>query len=226
MYEKIATDSNDKWMTKYFYMIGVASPAGVGTGPKGIEIVTFDNDPISSIPDSIGTPITNPMRYIVWDSEDNSRTSPCLNGFYPDGTVVSPCELGLGSGHPWFAFDNDKIDFHLFTYYMNTEIAKTKIMDFVDISLKAHGEAKSQWIQKEETNKNTCEHKITVKHQHDPSIEMPLEVYPFNTSKKLYQVNGEYVKASCGGENILGEGHDIITWDGKKDNECLMIDNV
>lgn len=54
---------------------------------------------------------------------------------------------------------------------------------------------------------------------------MPLDVYPFNASKKLYQVNGEWVKASCGGENILGEGHDIPSWDGKKENECLMIDN-
>ncbi|MDD2400322.1 MAG: hypothetical protein PHR75_06945 [Sulfurovum sp.] len=50
-------------------------------------------------------------------------------------------------------------------------------------------------------------------------------VYPFAPSKKLYQVNGEWVKASCGGENISGEGHDIPSWDGKQDNECLMIDN-
>ena len=48
---------------------------------------------------------------------------------------------------------------------------------------------------------------------------MPLQVYPFYASKKLYQVNGEWVKASCGGNNILE------TWEGKKDNECWMIDN-
>jgi len=50
-------------------------------------------------------------------------------------------------------------------------------------------------------------------------------VYPFAPNKKLYQVNGEWVKASCGGENILGEGHELLTWDGKQDTECLMIDN-
>jgi len=49
---------------------------------------------------------------------------------------------------------------------------------------------------------------------------MAEKVYPFNASKKLYQVNGEWVKASCGGNNILDQ------WDGKKENECWMIDNV
>lgn len=49
-------------------------------------------------------------------------------------------------------------------------------------------------------------------------------VYPFAPNEKLYQAKDEngvfqYVKASCGGENILSE------WDGKKENECWMIDN-
>ena len=78
----------------------------------------------------------------------------------------------------------------------------------------------SQWETNQESQPNTCESKITVKHRFDLGVEMPLEVYPFNASKKLYQVNGEYVKASCGGENILE------VWDGKQENECLMIDNV
>jgi len=77
----------------------------------------------------------------------------------------------------------------------------------------------SQWETDKESNLNTCDYKITVKHRFDATVEMPLEVYPFAPSKKLYQVNGEYVKASCGGRHILE------TWDGKKDNECLLIDN-
>ena len=88
------------------------------------------------------------------------------------------------------------------------------------MAVTSHGSEESQWITDQELEKDTCNHKITVKHIHDPSIEMGEKVYPFNASKKLYQVNGEYVKASCGGENILE------IWDGKKDNECLMIDNV
>lgn len=225
VYEKIATDSNDKWMTKYFYMIGVASPAdGSNKGPQKIDIVTFDNDPISYIPGSIGETIRNPMRYIEWrySRDNNGGTKPgnCLDRQYVDGSVPNSCvDIDDPEYDFWSPVDKGVIDFHLFSYYMSTEISKTKIMNFVDTSLKAHSEAKSQWIKKEERNKNTCDYKITVKHQYDPSIEMPLNVYPFNLEGKLYEVNGEYIKASCGGNNILE------TWEGKKDNECLMIDN-
>ncbi|BCD67170.1 hypothetical protein [Nitratiruptor sp. YY09-18] len=51
------------------------------------------------------------------------------------------------------------------------------------------------------------------------------DVYPFNSDQKLYLINGEWVKATCGGHTIMGENHDISTWDGKKENECYMIDN-
>ncbi len=225
VYGKIAEDQTDKWMTKYFYMIGVASPAGEGTGPKGIEIVTFDNDPISLIPDSIGTPIENPIRHIVWNyNRDNSlnstRPGGCLSRKYQKGTVPQSC---VDSNDPeydlWSPFDDDIIDFHLFNYYMDTNISKTKILNFVSTSLDAHAKADSQWITDQESDKNTCAYKITVKHRFDPSIEMAEKVYPFNVDKKLYNVNGEWVKASCGGENILDQ------WDGKKENECWMIDN-
>jgi len=226
VYDKIATSSEDKWMTRYFYMIGVASPAGVGTGPKGIEIVTFDNDPITNIPDTIGTPIENPMRSIVWSyTRDNSPNSTkpggCLPARYLKGTVPKSC---VDKSDPeydlWTAFDENEVDFHYFTYYMNTEVSRDKIINFVGKSLEAHEKAPSQWETNEEFDKNTCNYKITVKHQFDSSIEMGGTVYPFNVSKKLYQVKGEYVKASCGGKNILS------AWDGKKEDECWMIDNV
>ena len=78
----------------------------------------------------------------------------------------------------------------------------------------------TQWdTEGEPSNKGTCEEKVKVKHRFDLAVDMPFDVYPFNLSKKLYQVNGEWVKASCGGKNILDQG------DGKKDNECWMIDN-
>jgi len=103
---------------------------------------------------------------------------------------------------------------------LQTNRAKDLIVSAIKEQLDLLDKVDSQWITDQELEKNTCNHKITVKHQYDPSIEMAEKVYPFNVSKKLYQVKGEYVKASCGGENILS------AWDGKKDNECLMIDNV
>ena len=225
VYDKITTDATDKWMTKYFYMIGVASPAGAGTGPKGIEIVTFDNDPITNIPDAIGERIHNPTRSVVWDysgaNPNQTRPITCMDGqHYAAGAVPQSCVDPSDPEYDfWSPFDNDIVDFHLFTYYMNTNISKTKILDFVSKSLDAHAKADTQWITDQASDKNTCAYKITLKHRFDTSIEMAEKVYPFNVDKKLYNINGEWVKASCGGEHILDQ------WDGKKENECWMIDN-
>ena len=109
--------------------------------------------------------------------------------------------------------------------YLTAENTKGDILGFIETKVEEHATVPSQWETDQEFNLNTCEYKITVKHRYDPSIEMGETVYPFAPNKKLYQVSGEWVKASCGGENILGEGHDIPIWDGKKENECLMVDN-
>ena len=82
----------------------------------------------------------------------------------------------------------------------------------------------SQWTTDQEFSKDTCDYRITVKHRFDPSIEMAEKVYPFNAAKKLYRAKNkagayEYVKATCGGTHILDE------WNGKKDDECWMINN-
>lgn len=57
----------------------------------------------------------------------------------------------------------------------------------------------SQWETDQEKAKGTKQYRITVKHRFDSSKTMNEDVYPFAPSKKLYPVNGEYVKASCGG---------------------------
>ena len=103
--------------------------------------------------------------------------------------------------------------------YLNQSDPYEKIVAGIKQLLPALDSESSQWETDKESNPNTCDYKITVKHRFDATVEMPLEVYPFAPSKKLYQVNGEYVKASCGGQHILDE------WEGKKDNECLLIDN-
>lgn len=100
------------------------------------------------------------------------------------------------------------------------ETAKIEIISAVSQKLSVLNQVESQWQTDKELNKGTCEYKITVKHKYDAAnIIMDDEIYPFSEDKKLYQVNGEWVKASCGGENILEE------WEAKKSDECLMIDN-
>jgi len=95
--------------------------------------------------------------------------------------------------------------------YLNQIDPYTKIINRIKSVLPTLDIELSQWNTDQKFEQNTCDYKITVNHRFDLAVEMPFEVYPFNVSKKLYQVNGEWVKASCGGKNILGENHDIPT---------------
>ncbi|MFT7824325.1 MAG: hypothetical protein ABXS92_06130 [Sulfurimonas sp.] len=136
-----------------------------------------------------------------------------------DDPIINPIPgsmVGNANGSPGHAFVKA---------YLDQEDPYTKIADKIKELLPTLDSEASQWETDQESNKNTCDYKITVQHRFDPGIEMPFDVYPFAPSKKLYQVNGEWVKASCGGTTIMGEDRDILTWEGKQDDECLMIDN-
>jgi len=109
--------------------------------------------------------------------------------------------------------------------YLSAVNTRSDIEKFIFNKVKEHAKAPTQWETDQEFERNTCNYRITLKHRFDPSIEVGGKVYPFNGSKKLYQAKNkdgvlEYVKASCGGKNISDE------WEGKKENECWMIDNV
>ena len=111
--------------------------------------------------------------------------------------------------------------------YLTAKNTKDEILGFIETKVEEHTTAPSQWETNEELELGTCDYKITVKHRHDPdNITMDTMVYPFSPNKKLYKVNGDWVKASCGGKNIMGIGHDIVDWEKKKKNECFMIDNL
>ncbi len=124
---------------------------------------------------------------------------------------------GNANGNPGHAFVNA---------YLDQEDPYTKIVTKMKQLLETLDSEGSQWGTDQEFERNTCDYKITVKHRFDDEIIMDEEVYPFAPSKKLYQVNGEWVKASSGGKTIMGEDRDILTWEGKQDDECLMIDNL
>jgi len=103
--------------------------------------------------------------------------------------------------------------------YLNQEDPYNKMVSRIKMLLPALDAELSQWQTDQEIERGTCNYRITVKHRFDPSIEMGETVYPFAPNKKLYQVNGEYVKATCGGTDFTND------WDGKKENECWMINN-
>lgn len=127
--------------------------------------------------------------------------------------IINPIPGSMGgnaNGSPGHAFVG---------VYLNQSDPYEKIVAGIKQLLPTLDSEISQWETDQELDQNTCDYKITVKHRYDPSIEMAEKVYPFAPAKKLYQVNGEWVKASCGGENILPD------WEGKKSHECWLVDN-
>jgi hypothetical protein len=78
----------------------------------------------------------------------------------------------------------------------------------------------SQWQREQERDRDTMSYRITVRHRFDSSVIMNEEVYPFAPTEKLYQVNGEYVKASCGGTEILA------SWEGQEDSAFYLLEGT
>jgi len=116
--------------------------------------------------------------------------------------------------------DIDGLGGHAFVAaYLDSSDTYTKIKKAIKAQLKILDTIGSQWDTDQIFDQDTCDYRITVKHRFDSALEIGEKVYPFNAAQKLYQVNGEYVKASCGGSDFTNE------WRGKKENECWMIDN-
>jgi len=238
--EKLLFGSKLGWASKYFQVVSIASPAMFAI-PGGTPLISWDNDLVAWLGIYNSSMVHNPIRKVDWQ-----RLSPAIGlgttAQKPTSNYINDSQVGTVYKKDWKAYEGilSKFDsvVHAFTFYMgedlaggkilnpfdgsklHTDKAKNLIMHAVDEKLTYLENLDSQWETDQEFDKNTCNYRITVKHRYYSSLEIGEKVYPFNGSKKLYQVNGEYVKASCGGENILE------TWDGKKDNECLMIDNV
>ena len=123
------------------------------------------------------------------------------------GSMESNADLDGFGGHAFVAAYLDSTD--TYTKIVNAIKAQLGVLDTID----------SQWITDQEIERGTCDYCITVKHRFDPALEIGEKVYPFAPNKKLYQVNGTYVKATCGGTDFTDD------WADKKENECWMINN-
>lgn len=180
----------DSWMREYFRTVGLASPSDVKIPHS--NYVTYDNDPIALL-NGAGRIVKNPTRS------------------YFTNAIGEQVE------------ENYNNKFHTFDYYMETTATQTDIYTYINNAIEFQKSifVPSQWETDKELNKGTKEYRIKLKHKYDSTILSMdgVEVYPFNTEKKLYAVNEEYVKASYGGSKVLDY------WDGKQDNEIYLIDN-
>ncbi|WP_345992164.1 hypothetical protein [Sulfurimonas sp. HSL-1716] len=110
------------------------------------------------------------------------------------GSMQHNADLDLPGGHKFVEA------------YLASQDTRTKIIQKIQQLLAALDTLPSQWETNQEFNKDTMNYRITVKHRFDPNAVIDEEVFPFNTSQKLYTVNYNgtptYVKASCGGTSI------------------------
>ena len=75
----------------------------------------------------------------------------------------------------------------------------------------------SLWSITNKHNEGTCNYRVDV--TNSETGESQSSVYPFNESGYVYDVNGKYVMASCGGEEIVN-----LTQNGT--DECYKLDGT
>jgi len=166
---------NRAWTKKYIRAIGVASPANNVLGSTA-PYLTFDNDIIQLVPDSLEPNVYNPNR----DEYENAV------GEKVDNIYSMKAHAFLSS-------------------YMATDATRDAILGFINGAVNEHKYASSQWKKDEMVNCG-CDERISVKHRFDENLD-PLmkdeQVISFNDTLKLYPIDGQYVKAFCGGKELI-----------------------
>lgn len=171
------------------------SPSGYQNYFANVQVAS----PASSVHASHGTYITG-------------FVDPIINPI--PGSMESNANLNFPGGHAFVEA------------YLDSDDTYSKIVDAIKTQLDVLNTIDSQWKTEQELKKGTKDYRITVKHKFDTTITtmQDMKVYPFNTAKKLYQVNGKYVKASCGGTKILDADKD--DGENKKENEFYYLEGT
>lgn len=208
-------EKGEEWKQDYFHTIAVASTqSSIINGGNG---VTFDND-IVYLEDALqankNVKISNPNRH-DWGYK-NSLNEHVIHEDFKSSEYH---KFEYYMGYPVMETTRITENFNTVeSKIRQTNVAKDMISLWLKDEIMGHKDRDSQWVIDEETNKNSKDYRITVKHKFDStnSVMSELEVYPFNTdkNKKLYSVGLKYVKASCRGKNIT------------EVDEYWMIDNL
>lgn len=181
------------WMRKYIAAIGVASPANNILGKK-VPYLTFDNDMIQAVFDSLSPNVTNPKRYYFRNAAGENVE-----------TIYS-------------------VKAHSFLdSYMATDIIRNAILGFIDQKISDHIQEKSQWERVKDYGCACTNKYIEVKHKFllDQSflalykagltdilnifLYMPkqkIKDFTEGGNGKIYPVGNQYVRAARGGVKI------------------------
>ena len=196
IYQNFEILEKDKWMQSYMTCISLASPANNVIG-EDFPYLTFDNDMIQLVPDSLPTNATNPKRYSFTNAVGEKIE-----------TLYS-------------------VEAHSFlSSYMATDFVKDAVLGVMDIYTNPDFYS-SQWIVKDYKMRKKNDRTyflITMKHEHDSSIVMGEITYPFTGAGKLYHVTDNiggtgWVHASPGGDEV------VDSWGTKTVNQVFMVNN-
>jgi len=219
-------EKGEEWKQDYFHTIAVASTqSDIINGGHG---VTFDNDIVyleGASQANENVKISNPNRH-DWGYKN------ALNEYvlHEDFWSSEYHKFEYYMGYPVMETTRITENFNTVeSKVRKTNVAKDMISLWLKDEIMAHEDRDSQWVTDEETNKDSKDYRITVKHKFDSTnmTMSELEVYPFNTdkNKKLYSIGFKYVKASCGGKNIT-ESDDFWMIDNPEEEKIGVKEQV
>lgn len=151
IYSKVVSEQSTYWMAQYIKAIAIASPANNAKydSPK----ITYDNDPVTNIPDRITNEIKNPLRYMfpVNVNEDSTVPGRCASIFYLNDDPSNECSLYYNLEMK----DMKSNLFHDFNFYMQENLTSSAlsipnpsrniIIDFLKESIDNNRKSPSQW---------------------------------------------------------------------------------
>lgn len=143
--EKLLFDTNQGWMSKYFQVVSIASPAMFSI-PGGTPLISWDNDLVAWLGLYNGSTVHNPVRKVDWE-----RLKPEIGlGTVvqkPTSNYVEQSQIGKVYKEDWKAYEGvfSKFDsvVHAFTFYMGENLAEGKIINPFDGSILHTDKAKS-----------------------------------------------------------------------------------
>jgi len=222
--EKLLFETNQGWMSDYFKVVSIASPA-MFLIPGDTPLISWDNDLVAWLGIYNGSMVENPIRKIDWEPmrEEIGLTPRAKK---PTSNYVRKPQIGQLYGTDWKSYEDvfGKFDstVHAFTFYMgedlaegkilnpfdksklHTDEAKNEIMDAIKYQLDKLEKVDSQWKKIKDIGCLCKNKRIKVTHKKDASLDVLITNNPFdfNEEGKIYRADmgghKEYVRAHNG----------------------------
>ncbi|MDR2100261.1 MAG: hypothetical protein LBP40_05490 [Campylobacteraceae bacterium] len=238
IHSKILNEDSTYWMRQYIKGIAVSSPSNKIA--FNTFALTYDNDPVTYMPDRIEDKIVNPLRYIFPRSINEDAMIPSICGaflYLEDEVPTDECALY----HSLTMQDVKAASFHGFEYYMQESLtsrlsgvsipnpSRSMIMNALKETIEGNRKAPSQWKLK---RANTCKadyyyfKKKPIAHKYDDALSSLYqydEAFGFDDEGKLYSAVNEYGHDTYVKSKSIYGNHLIDTMSNLTLNECYLL---